>query len=270
MIRTATSGPFPLTYERTGKGKPVMLLHGFGEDGAVWQEMRHDLAQQYTVLIPDFPGSGRTPPFPRDSSPSLDQLATCVRAVWELETQEPMTLLGHSMGGYVALAYAATYPDDLSGLGLIHSTARSDDASKRESRIRSMAFLQQNGSRPFLETAWPTLFANPSEHTNWIMKLSERMSGIPPETLIAYYQAMMSRPDHTPLLPTLKMPLLWIAGVHDVAVPLLQVLEQSYRAPVTHLHVLAHSGHMGFVEQPEPCLRILRDFIGFSAESLRP
>ncbi|MBU3713853.1 MAG: alpha/beta hydrolase, partial [Ferruginibacter sp.] len=203
-----------ITYRIFGEGLPVMLLHGFGEDGHIWQRQIDFLSTRYKLVVPDLPGSGKSDPL-RTNNITIDDYAECVKMIVSNEQLSSFVMIGHSMGGYITLAYAEKYKDDLYAFGLFHSTALADSEEKIKTRRKAIQFIATNGSRAFLETAVPGLFHTPSKHKDVITKIIETGGKFPPENLIQYYEAMMNRPERTSILRHTKKPVLLIAGKHD-------------------------------------------------------
>ena len=135
--------------------RPVLvLLHGFGEDSRIWDQQQL-LATECHLLTPDLPGTRGTAPPP---AWTMDALADFVKAQLDREGIEKIVLVGHSMGGYVALAFAERWPERLLGLGLFHSTAFADTEQKKETRRKGIAFIKANGATAFLRTSLPGLY----------------------------------------------------------------------------------------------------------------
>jgi pimeloyl-ACP methyl ester carboxylesterase len=263
MQKTLTHRHTRLAYEDTGKGHSVVLLHGFAEDSTVWRHQVALLGEHHRVIAPDWPGSGLSPASPE--LVSMEFFADLLRALIEQERIERCCVIGHSMGGYAALAFAQAYPGFLTGLGLFHSTAFPDSPEKQQARKRSIAFIRENGAALFLRTATPNLFGdrfkkeNPAE----VEDLIERGSSANPEVLVSYYEAMLRRPDRTAVLRSARVPVLMIAGIADNAVPLAESLKQAALAPLTFVHFLEDAAHMGMWEAPETAGKVLSDFLRF-------
>jgi pimeloyl-ACP methyl ester carboxylesterase len=172
-------------------------------------------------------------------------------------------MIGHSMGGYVALAFAEKYPERLNAFGLFHSSAFADTEEKKLARKKSIEFIQANGAHAFLKTATPGLFAETytKEHSTEIEKLVEYLQYFTKEALVQYYEAMIVRPDRTAVLSSFPKPILFIIGEHDKAVPMQSGLQQSYLPQESHVHILQHSGHMGMWEETAKANGILKAFI---------
>jgi pimeloyl-ACP methyl ester carboxylesterase len=241
-----------------GKGKPVLLLHGFAEDGNLWNKQIDVLKENNLLIIPDLPGSGQSEML--TGTRSLKDYAEVVKAIADEvisknneENEKQFCLIGHSMGGYITLAFAEKYPDLLNSFGLFHSSSFPDTEEKKATRRKGIAFIKKNGTEAFLKTSIPNLFSEKtkSENPEMIAQLFEIAKIISPEALIQYYEAMILRPDRTAVLRTFDKPVLFIIGKEDNAVPLKASLSQCYIPAISFVHILEHSGHMGMWEQAE-------------------
>src|SRR5690349_8852079 len=163
-------------YRIEGKGIAVILLHGFGEDGSVWDE-QIPLKTQCKLIIPDLPGSGASTFIKHEPLAStIEFYADCIYALLKNENVDSCIVLGHSMGGYITLAFAEKYPRLLKGFGFVHSTAFSDSEEKKQNRQRGIELMDQYGSYAFLKNTTPNLFSNQfkREHPEKINSLIER------------------------------------------------------------------------------------------------
>lgn len=262
MILTTTYQSKELFYRIHGTGDPVILLHGFGEDGEVWREQVPQLSEDFRLIIPDLPGSGRSGLLAGDNI-SISDYADAVKAVLDAEDIDSCYMLGHSMGGYITLAFAEKYPQLLKGFGLVHSSAYADSEEKKATREKAIQFIEKHNAYEFLTTSIPGLFGPgfTVEHNDSIQALVERGRNFTAEALIQYYRAMINRPDRTHLLRNLDMPVLFILGVHDKAVPFEQGLQQSYLPALSHVHILRHSAHMGMWEEAGTTTDAIRSFL---------
>lgn len=250
-----------LHYEIHGSGKPVMLIHGFAEDTTVWEQQVPSLQNDFRLIIPDIPGSGKS--IMNNYGALVEDHAECIKAILDAENINSATIIGHSMGGYIALAFAEKYPLRLNALGLFHSTAYPDNEEKKDLRRKSISFIRQNGSAPFIEQSVPNLF---SEHTkkqkpHLITELVERYSQFDPKALISYYEAMIERPDRVHVLKNLPAPVMFIIGEEDKAVPLQQSLQQCHIPSLSFIHISPETAHMGMLEDPVSCNNFLIQFL---------
>jgi pimeloyl-ACP methyl ester carboxylesterase len=251
-------------YRISGQGNPVLLLHGFGEDGRIWRHQEEKLKENNLVIIPDIPGSGQSELI--EEIESLEDYAEIIKAIADKEIlnhHKNFTLIGHSMGGYITLAFAKKYPHLLNSFGLFHSSAFADTISKIETRKKSIDFIQSHGSAGFLKTSIPNLFyeENQQLHPEFIENLLSIASTISKDELIQYTKAMMERPDNRDVLRSFSKPILFIIGMHDTAVPLELSLQQCHLPINSTVHFLQNSGHMGMWEEQELSTKYLLQFL---------
>lgn len=244
----------------SGTGPCVVLLHGFGETGSVWDQQLPFLAKHYSVLVPDLPGSGASDAI---DDMSMEGLAACMAALVQDHTPEKHCLIGHSMGGYIALAYAEKFEDRLSGLGLFHSTAYADTPAKVENRKKAIEFVNEKGAAPFLQVAIPGLFANSTvqKRPELIEKQIKGSHNFSASSIVSYYSAMLIRPDRCAVLKSFDKPILFVLGNFDSLVLPEDLLAQARLAKKGYIHRLECSGHMGMLEEPEKTNQILTSYL---------
>ncbi|MDO9374829.1 MAG: alpha/beta hydrolase [Ferruginibacter sp.] len=253
-------------YTAAGEGKLVVLLHGFGEDRQVWKPQVDFLKDKFRLIVPDIPGSGRSSLLP---NANIDTYANVIKEIVQQEltnrdgAEPTFAFIGHSMGGYVAIAFAEKFPELLNSLGMVHSSVFADNQEKKETRAKAIDFIKNNSVEAFLKTSTPALFtkafaeANP-EVVNGLIEEGKKFT---PEALIQYYEAMIQRPDRTEVLKTFPKPVLYIIGEHDTAIPLDASLKQCYLASQSHVHILAQSAHMGMWEETSKVNDALLSFL---------
>ncbi len=251
-------------YRVVGKGKPVMLLHGFAEDGNLWNYQIEKLKQNFQVIIPDLPGSGASEMI--EGKLSISDYADAIKSIVDIEISKDaiaFTMIGHSMGGYISLAFAEKYPELLNGIGLFHSTSFADDDQKKEMRNKGIDFIKNNGAKAFLKNTIQNLFSEKTkkENPDLIDKLIDLSKNFTPDTLIQYYEAMRDRPDRSSILKYFAKPVLFIQGFFDNAVPLQSGLEQSHIPAVSYFKILKNSGHMGMWEEEQDSTNFIENFL---------
>jgi pimeloyl-ACP methyl ester carboxylesterase len=251
-----------LSYEVLGDGQAVVLLHGFGESGSIWNKQDEVLQKHCKLIIPDIPGSGNSAMLQGDNI-SMEDYADCINALLDEEKIETCIMLGHSMGGYITLAYAEKYANRLKAFGLVHSTAFADSEEKKANRKKGIELIQQYGGFSFLKNTTPNLFADTfkKEHPDEVAALIDEGKSFRDEALIQYYASMMNRPDKTEVLKQSKVPVLFIVGTEDVAAPLNDLLQQVHLPNESHFHLIEGVGHMSMLEAPERLNKDLLDFI---------
>ncbi len=243
-----------------GQGQPVMLVHGFAEDHRVWDLQVAQLEKRFMLILPDLPGSGSSE---LTQDVSMENLAGSLHAILEKEKIDSAVMLGHSMGGYVTLAFVEKYPSMLKALGLVHSTAYADTEEKKQNRKKGIDFITAHGVQEFLKTTTPNLFSDHTKQYNpgLVEALINQYKDMDAAALKAYYEAMMQRPDRTEMLKNFSRPVLFLAGEQDSVIPYEDVVQQSGLALLSYLHVLHLSGHMGMWEEPNESSFILEEFI---------
>lgn len=256
-----------ISYETRGSGPVAVLLHGFGEDSTVWKNQL-DALKDFTLVVPDLPGSGLSAMI---ADMSMEGLADVIKYIIDTEfstgpgsgSNNQVTMIGHSMGGYITLAFAEKYPNLLKSFGLFHSTAYADNQEKIGTRRKGIDFINRNGAYEFLKTAIPNLFSafTRENYPHLISQLIEESHNFSGEALVSYYESMIRRPNRVEILKNSKVPVLFILGKHDVAVPLKDGLEQCYLPSLSYIEVLEKSGHMGMIEETETTNNILLKFL---------
>jgi pimeloyl-ACP methyl ester carboxylesterase len=259
-----------LHYQVIGQGAPVMLVHGFGEDGRIWEYVESRLSSQYTLIIPDLPGSGKSECLDANeagdgvsSTPSLEDLSKALKAVLDAEGHSSCTMIGHSMGGYITLSFERLFPGVLNGLGLFHSTADPDTEEKKETRRKGIHFIREHGAALFLRQSIPNLFAGEfrQKHPEEVELLISRGNGFSGQALIQYYQAMIQRADHKGVLEGYPKPVLYIIGEEDKTVHLQDVLFQSHLPAISHVYIWEGVAHMGMRERPDGSVEALLKYL---------
>jgi pimeloyl-ACP methyl ester carboxylesterase len=219
------------------------------------------MENKYQWILPDLPGSGSSAFNP--SLSSLKDFSGALLAITEKENIPEIVLIGHSMGGYISLAFTEKYPGKIRGLGLFHSSSYADSTEKKESREKNIRFIEKNGAALYVEQAIPGLFSDvfKAEHPDEIRKLTERYANFSPDSLVQYLEAMKQRPATIMVLKTITKPVLFIMGEEDKAVPIKDSLEQCHLPQISYIHILTHSAHMGMIENTSLCNSIVDRFL---------
>ncbi len=255
-----------IVYTLTGKGKPVMLLHGFGEDSSIWQHLVNELQNDYLLITPNLPGSGDSSYLDKEAV-TLEDYADILHEILKKENIISIILMGHSMGGYITMAMVEKYPGDLDAIGLIHSSSYADDEEKKNIRKKGIQFIQQYGAPAFIKTTIPALFMDIEKSKNDIQWLIEKTLHFKDAPVIQYYEAMMNRPDRSYLLSTFDKPVLFVLGQYDKVVPINAGIEQAQLPVLSFVHILQNSAHMGILEEKEKTYQIVKSFLDTTIQS---
>lgn len=261
MQKTIVVNGNSFSYSVWGKGTPVVLIHGFGEDSRIWQHQIDFLKNNYRLLVPDLRGSGASS---NAATPALIELfAEDIKEMLDAEGITNCTMLGHSMGGYITLAFAEKYKEYLNGFGLIHSSAFADSEEKKEARKKSIDFIQQNSATEFIKATLPNLFGETfkQQHPEAVAALIEQGKDFSAEALIHYYEAMIARPDRSAVLKNTTVPVLFFIGEKDKAVnPDDAILQSSFPA-VSKVKIVPGIAHMGMWEATAELNKAVNEFL---------
>ncbi len=250
-----------IAYADNGVGSAIVLLHGFCEDKNMWDNFIKHL-KGYRVLRIDLPGFGESDVF-KDTT--IEEMAEVVKTMLNNESVKECTMIGHSMGGYVALAFAEKYSKMLNGIGLFHSHPFADNAAIKNRRIKSCNFMKKHGHFDLLKHLVPKFFAPKfaKKNKDLINDLIFRASFYSADGIIAAQHAMMLRKDRTAVLKKSKVPVLFIVGLEDLLFDLKDGLEQTYLPEVASIHLLEGVGHGGMFEAEKECKNIVINFLNF-------
>jgi pimeloyl-ACP methyl ester carboxylesterase len=251
------------TVENSGGGT-VVLLHGYLENLNVWDELTGLLQPHLRVVAVDLPGHGISEV--RGPVHTMEFLAGVVYEVLRRLDVVKCTVIGHSMGGYVALALAETHPEVLDGLVLFSSTPNADSPAKREDRNREIAAVE-GGKKELLARTLPSKGFAPQNRMRMadeIEDFAELVSLTEDEGITALLRGMAARPDRGEMLRALKVPQLFILGRHDEYITAEVAAEMIASQPQAHVVWLEGSGHNGFVEQPREAAEAILTFKGIN------
>ncbi len=260
MIKTAAFKKGTVTFSDTGKGRAVVLLHGFLGSHQIWNNTIQSLSKSFRVIAIDLPGHGDTDCFGYVHTTELN--AKCVKAVMDNLRLKKYVIIGHSMGGYAGLAFADLYPDNLRGLCLYHSTAYADSDEKKKDRTRSIKVVKAN-HKIYTTEVIKNLFATKNakylkEEITFAQKIAAQTSK---QSIIASLEGMKDRPNRDIILGMAHYPIMMVIGELDNVLPYHQLLEQSELIREKHVLYLEHDGHMGFLESPRQSNAALKKFL---------
>lgn len=260
MIRYASFKQTKVRFSDKGKGRAIVLLHGFLESLEVWDELSDRLAKQYRVIAIDLPGFGGTPSI--GYVHSMELMAECVKAVMDSIGYRRYVLVGHSMGGYTALAFAELYNDNVSGLCLMNSTAAPDSEEKKKNRDTVIKIIKEN-PRHFINAFYETLFSpvKVDRFRKEIEQLKERSEKFAKQGIVNALEGMKDRKKREGILEMAEYPVLFVIGKQDGVIPYQSVLDQAKQARDSTVLLLENSAHMSFYEEKEPVLKALRKFV---------
>lgn len=244
-----------LQYVERGQGCPLILLHGFPFDHTIWDEVASALEPFARVVQPDLRGFGASPS--PDGVSSVRLMAEDVAALMDRLEIRKAILAGHSMGGYVSLAFSQAYPDRLAGLALVASMAAADTPERRQARLRLAESVKRRGVNAVIKAHLERYSPDPQvrEKTREVMLHAQRKG------VVAALKGLAERPDFTGILGHLKVPCVVVAGeadtivTSDIAREMVQMLSRGW------LVEIPGGGHMPMFEGPQLVTAALKELI---------
>lgn len=239
----------------------VVLLHGYLESLLVWEEFVPLLYKQVRVVTLDLPGHGISEI--RGEAHTMEFLADTVADGMRALGIERFTVVGHSMGGYAALALLERHPEMLEGIVLLSSTPNADTPEKAENRRREIALVRAGKKDALARVAPDAGFAPENRRcmADAIEDLREQVFITEDDGIIALLNGMIERPDRNALLQQSTVPQLFILGRKDGYIPAEAAEKMVAAHPRAQVVWLENSGHMGFLEEPEACAQALLEFV---------
>jgi len=250
-----------LFYRDEGKGDVVILLHGYLESSSIWGSFGKELSKYYRTISMDLPGHGRSNPV--CESQTIEIMADSVNAVLEHLEIGRAVIIGHSMGGYVTLAFAEIFPEKTIGYCLFHSHALADSEEKKLNREREVELVRSGKKSLIVNTNIPRTFANDNlgKLATEVEKAKQIALNTEDNGIICALHGMKSRPDRQRVLQESNVPVMIIAGRKDNNIPF-TIYEQHFSlAKHTEILILEHSGHMGFIEEKDKSLQGVKGFL---------
>jgi len=239
-------------YEDSGNGKiPAILLHGYPLDHTIWAPVVGRLVPHARVITPDLPGMGRSPLV---GSVGMRAMAQGIADLMDVLALDKAVLVGHSMGGYVALSFAHAFPHRMLGLGLVSTQAGADSTERKQARLKSADEVKRKGVKVVAEAMAPKL----TTHPELIPSMTELMMRTHPNGVVNALKGMAAREDATEWLGDITVPTVVITGSDDTLIPpeksreMVQLLNRAW------LVEIPGAGHMPMMENPDAVADALR------------
>jgi pimeloyl-ACP methyl ester carboxylesterase len=242
-----------LAYDRRGTGAPLLVVHGFPLDHTTWEPLLPHLEDDFDVLMPDLRGFGQSDA--PEGAYTVEQMAADLAALLDSLKIQKTYLAGHSMGGYVALAFTRAYPERVLGLGMVSSQVAADSPESKAKRYATVGEVAVNGVSAVAGMS-EKLSANPA-HVAFFreMILRQRPGGV-----IGALKAMAERPDSHDLFLSFDFPVVLVHGLSDALIPPERSREIKALLPRAELVELPGVGHSPTLEAPVETARALYRF----------
>lgn len=244
-----------IAYIRRGKGMPLVLIHGYPLDHSIWDEVAPRLMDDFELIIPDLRGFGGSELIEADQS-IIDYASDLAGLMTHFRIRKAV-LAGHSMGGYVALAFAREYPERVSGLAMISSQVVADSPDRKQARYTTAAQVMEAGVGTVVESMTPKLSANPRVQA----LVHEVMARQRPMAVSSALHAMAERPDSADIFAAFRFPVVIVHGDADALIPVERAREMKGALGSAHYAELAGLGHMPMLEKPDAVATALRFFV---------
>jgi pimeloyl-ACP methyl ester carboxylesterase len=249
-----------LTYKQCGESNErstLVFLHGFCQNNTCFQEQVLFFRNSHNLILIDLPGFGASKQL---QATSIAEMANQVIELLNQLNIQRYCLFGHSMGGYVALSVAAKASNQLTGLGLIHSTARADSEERIAKRIQTVDFINKNGLALYIKNFIPGLFT-PNANAHQIAAAKERGMDSSEQGVLNAIQAMMTRSDYVSLLPSFPFPVFWAIGKYDELLPEGDLFKQTAACKMAYIAYLKNAAHMGMIEESAALNRHIKTYL---------
>lgn len=247
-----------INYHVLGKGNTILLLHGFLESLSIWNNLIVQLSNRYRVIAVDLLGHGKSECY--GYVHTMEDQADMLFALLQHLRLRKVSLIGHSMGGYIALAFAELYPDHVRSLILLNSTAQPDSPERKLNRDRAIEVVKKN-STAFIKMATHNLF-DAEAHIKFATQIeafTNEALKTPIQGIVAALEGMKIRIDREALLHFSPYPKLMIASEQDTILPLADSIAQGQNADV--IFETVPGGHISTIEQKEEIARIIVAFL---------
>ena len=251
----------PIRYDAVGRGVPLLLVHGFPLDRTIWRHQADGLQDDARLIVPDLRGFGES----RAAAGvvTMDEYAADLEVVLDWLGLERVVVCGLSMGGYVALALLARSPGRIAGLVLANTRSGADSEEARQGRVAAAERVLSDGVAGMAASMLPKLFAEAtlSQRPELAEGVRRMMARQRPAGVAAALLGMAERPDRTPTLKGLEVPMLVITGSDDSLIPVSESEAMAAAVPGSELVIVRGAGHLANVEDPRAFNAALRRFV---------
>ncbi|CDF80988.1 alpha/beta hydrolase family protein [Formosa agariphila KMM 3901] len=248
----------PIYYSDQGKGSAIILLHGFLENSSMWNRIAPKLAKKNRVICIDLLGHGDTACI--GYIHTMDMMADAVQTVLNHLRIRRYYIVGHSMGGYVALVLAERLPDNIKGLVLMNSTAKTDSPERITLRNRTIDVVKHN-YEALVKMSVANLFLpeNTKKFEKEIAWLKTEALRTPLQGYIAAQEGMKVRQDFEVLFHFSPYKKMIIYGKNDPVLDPKSIVQQTLNTEVRLVEF--PDGHMSYIENESETLHELTQFI---------
>ena len=243
-----------LAYARQGTGAPLVLIHGYPLDHSIWEKLVPLLETKFDVIVPDLRGFGQSDVMEADDS--IIAYASDIAGLLTHLKVKKAFLAGHSMGGYVALAFAREYEQRVLGLAMVSSQTAGDPPDRKEARYATAKQVVEEGVSSVVESMSPKLSADP-QLQKYARELIAKQS---PLGIFSALYAMADRPDSSDIFAAFPFPVVVVHGDADQMIPVERGREMKAARPSARYAELPGAGHLPMMENPQAVAEALQFF----------
>jgi pimeloyl-ACP methyl ester carboxylesterase len=265
MLRTAIFKKSRIHFNDTGKGRVIVLLHGFLGSRKVWDDYEKELSKKFRIIAIDLPGHGKTPSI--GYYHSMELMAQSVKAVLDKVKVRRYVMIGHSMGGYVSLAFAELFPENIAGLSLCHSTSFTDKESKKKDRGKLIELIKKGNKKLISDSVQMLFTPDKIKRNKKKMELAIKTAqSTSKQSIINSLEGMKERKCRDLILKFSDYPILFIIGKKDTVTDENSMYSQIGLCKFPEIAMMDDYGHMGFYEEPD---MIIPEITGFALRCFR-
>jgi 3-oxoadipate enol-lactonase len=250
-------------HQRPGSedGRTILFVHAFPVNASMWLPQFESMAGKHRLVAPDLRGFGHSDPY--DGSLAMAAMADDLAAMIDRLALGRVILVGLSMGGYIALAFAKAHAEKLAGLVLADTRAAADTDEVRKGRYRLMERARKDGATAVADQMLPKLLSANAHASNpdLVARVRSMIESTPVQTIVAALEGMATREDLRPRLGELSVPVLVIVGSEDTVTPSDEAKEMADAIPGARITKLDGVGHLSNLEGPDEFSRLLLEFV---------
>ncbi|WML39884.1 alpha/beta hydrolase [Neobacillus sp. OS1-2] len=244
-------------YVDQGEGNPIVLLHGFCGSSRYWEKVIPELSKSYRVIALDLPGHGESS-MGKDGY-SIEDYADNIKGLLDQLHIQKVTMFGHSLGGYITLAFAEKYSGHLNGFSLVHSTAFPDSDEAKKGRMANVEKVNIEGIKVLIDGLVPKLFSPENVEQDYVNTAIEIGYSTSPRGAISALTAMKNRMDRNHVLKTTSLPVLLLAGEQDQIIP----AEKTFSVSGDNIQqkIVKNAGHMSMYENHQDLILEIQEYL---------
>ncbi|MFJ7726353.1 alpha/beta fold hydrolase [Neobacillus sp. NPDC097160] len=246
-----------IAYVDQGEGNAIILLHGFCGSSGYWEKVIPELSESYRVIAPDLPGHGESSIDKENFS--IEDYADIIKGLLNQLNLQKVTMFGHSLGGYITLAFAEKYSNQLNGFSLVHSTAYPDSKEAKKGREANVDKVKNEGVKSLIDGLVPKLFSPENVEQDYVKTAKEIGYLTSAQGTISALSAMKNRIDRNHVLETTTLPVLLIAGKQDQIIP----AEKTFSVSSENIkqEIIKNSGHMSMIENHQDLISEIKEYL---------